>query len=324
VERLHYAGIDTIGAWSDSDVVETRKTPYTAIIHYSYASAAPKLPDPFDPMTRAELREAIREYPVAFGDDPWCIGAFVNNELHWKNDAPLLVKEVLDFTEKPTAAKAVFRDWLKAKYSDVAALNTAWQTDFSSWDDLLGRVEPKDLAKADKGDCSALATLFAEAYFRMVDEELTEVAPHILYFGSRFNAASTEVIDAAAKYVDVISTNFYGFVPDVGSYARPGKPVLISEYHFANVGGSNLGSGLRSAQDSVQQARLVEHFIRDAVKHPSIVGAHWFQWRDQNVGGRYDGENYDVGYYDVVDLPKEDLIRASRNVSDTLYQDLNQ
>jgi len=188
---------------------------------------------------------------------------------------------------------------------------------------LVKKVDAKDLAKADKGDCSALATLFAEAYFRMVDEELAEAAPHILYFGSRFNAASTEVTDAAAKYVDVISTNFYGYVPDVGAYARPGKPVLISEYHFANVGGCNLGSGLRSAQDSVQQARLLEHFIRDAVKHPSIVGAHWFQWRDQNVGGRYDGENYDVGYYDVVDLPKEDLIRTSRKVSDTLYQDLN-
>ena len=324
VERLHYTGLNTIGAWSDNNVAGTRETAYTAIIHFSYASAAPKLPDPFDAMTRAELRKAIADYPVDFANDPWCLGVFVNNELHWKNDAPALVKEVFGFSEKPTAARKAFRDWLNNKYSGLDALNAAWMTDFSSWDDLLGKVDEKDLAKADKDDCSALATLFAEAYFRMVDEELAAVAPNLLYFGCRFNAASTEVIAAAGKFVDVISTNFYGYVPNVGSYASPGKPVLISEYHFANVGGSNLGSGLRSAQDSVQQARLFESFIRDAVEHRSIVGAHWFQWRDQNAAGRYDGENYDVGYYDVVDLPKEELIRASRRASDNLYQNLNQ
>ncbi|MEX0325188.1 MAG: beta-galactosidase [Puniceicoccaceae bacterium] len=324
VKRLHYTGLNTIGAWSDNNVVETRETPYTAIIHFGYASAAAKLPDPFDPRTRTELRKAIEQYRIDFANDPWCLGVFVNNELHWQNDAPRLVKVVLGFTEKETAAKRAFQDWLKNKYSDLDALNTVWKTDFSNWNDLLGKVDGKDLAKADKADCSALATLFAETYFGMVDEELAAVAPNMLYFGSRFNAGSNEVIHAAAKYVDVISANFYGYVPDVGAYASPGKPVLISEYHFANVGGCNLGSGLRSAQDSVQQARLFKSFIRDAVNHKSIVGAHWFQWRDQNVGGRYDGENYDVGYFDVADLPKEDLIRASREVSDSLYEDLKQ
>ena len=324
VERLHMSGLNTIGAWSDSDVVAARETPYTAIIHYVYASAAPKLPDPFDPETRAGLRKALREYPVDFGNDPWCLGAFVNNELHWKNTAHLLVEEVFGYSDKETAAKVVFRDWLRNKYSCLDKLNAAWRTDFYRWDDLLGKVDKKRLAHANGQDCSSLATLFAEAYFRMVDEELAEVAPNILYFGSRFNAGSTEVVQAAGKFVDVVSVNFYGYVPNVGGYASAGKPVIISEYHFANVGGSNLGSGLRSAQDAVQQARLLESFIRDAVNHPSIVGAHWFQWRDQNVGGRYDGENYDVGYFDVADLPKAELIRATRRVSDTLYQDLNQ
>jgi len=53
-----------------------------------------------------------------------------------------------------------------------------------------------------------------------------------------------------------------------------------------------------------------------------IVGAHWFQWHDQSVIGRWDGENYDIGFFDAVDKPNYSLIRAAESFGRTLYTDI--
>jgi len=319
---LKYCNLNTIGAWSDNEIVAKKEVPYTAMIHYVYAFAAEKLPDPFDPETRAGLRKAIEEYPVPFKDDPWCLGAFVNNELHWGNSSPLVVASILGYEMENTAAKKVFRDWLKNKYSTISALNTAWNTPFTDWDDLLKVVEKDVLKKADSADCAALTTLFSEAFFKLVDEELERFSPGTLYLSCRFHSGSPDVLQAAAKYADVISANIYWYIPHLNTFGNTDKPVLISEFHFVNVTGSNLGSGLRSAQDSVQQGRLFKAFMAEAVDHPKVIGAHWFLWRDQPIGGRYDGENYDTGFFDVADIPNEDLIRAAEEYGRNLYESI--
>ncbi len=322
IKRLQYCNLNTIGAWSDDEIVARKKVPYTAMIHYVYAFAAEKLPDPFDPETRAGLRKAMEEYPVPFKDDPWCLGAFVNNELHWENSSTLVVASILGYETENTEARKVFRDWLKNKYSTIPALNAAWNTPFADWDDLLKVIEKDVLKKADPTDCAALTTLFAEAFFKMVDEELERFSPGTLYLACRFHSGSPEVLQAAAKYADVISANIYWYTPHLGSFGNTDKPVLISEFHFVNVMGNNLGSGLRSAQDSVQQGRLFKAFMAEAVDHPQVIGAHWFLWRDQPIGGRYDGENYDTGFFDVADIPNEDLIRATEEFGRNLYDSI--
>ena len=57
-------------------------------------------------------------------------------------------------------------------------------------------------------------------------------------------------------------------------------------------------------------------------ENPQIIGAHWFPWRDQNAGGLYDGENYDIGFFDVADIPNEDLIRTAEEYGRNLYNSI--
>lgn len=322
IKRLQYCNINTIGAWSDDEIAAQKKIPYTLMIHYEYAFAAEKLPDPFDPETRAGLRKSIEEYPVDFKNDPWCLGAFVNNELHWLNDSRELVATILSYEQESTEVKKVFQGWLKEKYTTVAALNKAWKMQLIAWDDLLKATDKSMFTKAARSDCSALITLFAETFFKMVKDELNDYSGGLLYLGCRFHAGSNDVLNAAAKYADVISTNVYWYRPHLGRYDSLGKPVLITEFHFANIAGNNLGSGLRSAQNAVQQGRLFGAYISAAVEHPKVIGAHWFQWRDQNAAGRYDGENYDVGFFDVADIPNQDLIRAVEKTGRSLYNSI--
>jgi hypothetical protein len=50
------------------------------------------------------------------------------------------------------------------------------------------------------------------------------------------------------------------------------------------------------------------------------VGTHWFQYRDQAVSGRFDGENCQVGFVDICDTPYWNTVEASRSVGYDLYE----
>jgi hypothetical protein len=317
--RVRYSGINTLAAWSASSIRASARMPYTAMIHFTGPSALPGLPDPFDPLSRAALRRALRSYPLDFKDDPYCLGVFINNELHWSGNASSLITGLLTGSDQPSAAKRAVRDWLQATYGSLAAFNAAWHLELADWDALLGGLAGSNLKSAPVADCAALALLFADQYYRLAAEELDAYAPDVLDLGSRFHVSCPQVIQAAAKYVDVISANVYQYDPVISAFGRHGKPVIIAEFHFGNLTGNTLGSGLRSAQDATQQARLLAHYLEQALSDPAVVGAHWFQWRDQSVGGRPDGENYAIGLFDVGDMPNIPLIEAFAELGRNLY-----
>jgi len=54
---------------------------------------------------------------------------------------------------------------------------------------------------------------------------------------------------------------------------------------------------------------------------PSI-GTHWFEWIDEPVTGRFDGENYNVGFVDVPDRPYDKLVAAAKVTHARLF-DIN-
>ena len=54
-----------------------------------------------------------------------------------------------------------------------------------------------------------------------------------------------------------------------------------------------------------------------------FVGCHWFQYRDQPLLGRGDGEAYQIGFVDVCDRPYPELCRAARMVGETMYRKRN-
>ena len=47
------------------------------------------------------------------------------------------------------------------------------------------------------------------------------------------------------------------------------------------------------------------------------MGTHWFQWWDQPSTGRFDGENYNIGFVNVTDQPYEEFIEGLRPITDS-------
>ena len=167
----------------------------------------------------------------------------------------------------------------------------------------------------------------AEVYYGIVREEVKRVAPNKLYLGSRLHGhdqphgSKPHLVAAAAKHCDVVSINRYRFSPaDLRMLDGVDVPLIIGEFHFGALDRGMIHPGLRGVSSQAQRAHAYVHYLTQALKHPNIVGAHWFQYREQNITGRGDGENYQIGFVDICDTPYPEIVDASRRIGRRLYE----
>ena len=164
-----------------------------------------------------------------------------------------------------------------------------------------------------------------ERYFKVIEDAFREIAPDVLYLGCRF-ASGDEMggkvaWQAAARHCDVLSANRYQVSACVPQQADGlDKPVLIGEFHFGALDRGCFHPGLVPVNDQVERAAAYKAYVRAALDDPRIVGAHWFEWRDQPLAGRsLDGENYQIGFVDVCDTPYPEMVAASRELAREMY-----
>lgn len=315
--RLKSWNINTIANWSNEDVIRTRRTPYTAVIHTQYGHF---IQDPFSPDFRKGIETSVAASTAA--NDEWCIGYFVDNELGWGDPIYLAT---LALKGRYPYAKEEFRRRLIEKYASLQELNAAWGSHFSTWDEWMQSDSVYAGAREDLTDCTRH---MAHAYFRTIKQALKAKAPHKLYLGCRFNYGDYAgnpyqqwIVDIAAKYCDVVSFNRYTY----SAYSlRPSRgldfPMIIGEYHFGGLDRGLLHGGLRYGGSQANRADLYKHYVQDAVMNPYLLGTHWFQYNDQAVTGRGDGENYQIGFINVYDAPNPELVRAARSVGESMYE----
>ena len=324
LRRLRSWGWNTIANWSDPDVYERRQIPYTGTIHFHSKPIEGsrgywgKFPDPFDKSFRAGLERALQAPSVrtAIGD-PWCLGFFVHNELSWGNHAHELGQAALASPmDQPARAAAIAA--LKQKYTDLTALNLSWGTSWSHWEEV-GQGDFPTNSRV-RSDLEQLTSRIAEEYFRVVSEVLHARAPGQLYLGCRFAWRNDAAVRAAAKFCDVISFNSYTETLD-GLRLPEGvdKPVIIGEFHFGALDRGMFHTGLRSARDQAERAQKFARYVRSGLRHPNVVGVHWFQYWDQPTTGRADGENYQIGLVDIADTPYPEMREAARMLARELY-----
>ena len=330
--RLRSWGMNTIANWSEEGIYLQRKTPYTATLHTGgrriegSEGTWGKFPDPFDPGFREALRTDMAAEKGKSAGDPWCIGYFVDNELSWGDEAALASATLASPADQP--AKRALVDGLKAKHADIGKLNTAWGTAYASWNALLDtRSVPPGAAVRE--DLIQFNRRLAETYFRVCREAVKEAAPNNLYLGCRFDfhfypaeePGYDWLVRIAGQFCDVISFNRYRFsARDLMPPKGVDKPVMIGEFHFGALDRGLLHTGLRSVLDQSQRGEVYASYVRSALANPFMVGTHWFQYGDQPVTGRSDGENYQIGLIDVCDRPYAETIEACRGVGYKMYE----
>lgn len=324
-DRLRSWGLNTIANWSDGGVFLLRRTPYTDNVSSRGAKLVEgsegywgKFPDVFDPSFAEALRRSMAGKRNTSANDPWCIGYFADNELGWGDEISLAIGALR--SPAGQAAKQVFLADLEARYGDIARLNETWGTSHASWDAVRESRESPDPAKA-RADLTAFYTKTAETYFRTVRDTIKAVAPNQLYLGCRFAWANDRAARAAGVFCDVVSYNLYQ--RSIADFAYPGgdRPLIIGEFHFGALDRGMFHTGLVPVENQAERAAAYRGYVLGAVRHPQIVGTHWFQWQDQPTTGRFlDEENYQIGFLDIADTPYPEMIEASRAVAREMYR----
>lgn len=320
-DRLRHWGLNTLAAWSDREATAMGRTPYTQSLHFFAPPIAPtvkKLPDAFDPVFERSVREVFAAQRGTTAEDSWCIGYFVGNELEWQGGPEIIAEVITAPASQP--GKQAFLKMLEERHQTIAQLNAAWGTDYESWSAMQASTN-KVTANGALKDFAAFNEVLADRYYRLCQEELKRAAPHKLNLGSRFHTGNPIAIRAAAKYCDVVSFNKYATsIRGLGLPDGLDRPIIVGEFHFAAWDRSFTAGGDRSRLSQVQRGDAYWYYLASALDNARVVGTHWFQYLDQPITGRGDGENWPIGFVDVTDTPYGELAGAAREVADGMYQ----
>ena len=351
--RLLQWNFNTIGSWSDLALGRQARIPYTRTIQvegdFSRLSDGSDwwsgIPDVFDPRFEQALERAVEAEAKPLKDDPYLIGYFIDNELGWGNGSATdpaaryaLAYSALrgDAGAPGSHAKRALLDLLRSRHDgSIEKLSASWKKRYRSWESLepaLGAAElPDGRVAGVAADFAAFLQLHADRYFSQVAATLRRHDPHHLYLGARFASRTPEAVQACARWCDVLSFNLYvptldsGF--DAEALRRLDKPALLTEFHFGSNDRGPFWPGLIPVAAEADRGPAYDRMLKSVLANPDFLGAHWFQYLDQAVTGRWlDGENGHLGLVAITDIPwngfVSDVRRTNRQARLTLREQL--
>ena len=341
IERMRDWGFTSFGNWVDPAFYKDSQVPYFAngwIIGdfqtlSGYKNHWGLMPDPFDPLFAERAKYTIDVIAEEVKGSPWCAGIFIDNEKSWgerEGTVPQRYGVILDALSKDAAssfAKAAFSAHLQEKYSDIEALNSAWDTHLADWEDLQRGVEFESYTESLVADLSRILEMLGEQYFIVVHNTLEKALPNHLYMGARMAnwGMPDEIIKASLTYSDVLSFNIYeeGVQPHAWDFLNEvDLPVVIGEFHIGTATDSGMfNPGIVHAANQADRARMYKAYMESVLDKDFFVGAHWFQYIDEPISGRaFDGENANIGFVTTTDIPYPELIEAVKDVTGNMYQ----
>lgn len=321
--KLISAGFNTIGNWSDHSFTQSARIPYVLPMNgfpQTEINVYRDFPDVFSPEYRQKA--AIFAAQLApYREDPFLIGYFLRNEPKWamgNNNPAFEMFRVND----PSFTKNEFVRWIMKRYPEIDSLNSAWETNFSFFTDLFDLSLKDYPSQNSREDFLEFSRIMVREYLRVISLETRKQAPDHLNLGMRYAYISSDLLYEAADLFDVFSVNGYNYPgpPDTKEiFERTGKPVLIGEFHFGALDRGLPSTGLVGVKNQRQRGKAYRYYVEQGFSRPEIIGIHYFQWMDQPVFGRFDGENYNIGFNDILYQPYKDLYDASRETGMRIY-----
>ncbi|MBQ9309206.1 MAG: beta-galactosidase [Clostridia bacterium] len=315
VSQLHRLGMNTLGNWSDPRLFG--RMPYvTSLPEFPSTSHLifRDFPDVLSPeyaQNAVRCAKALEKYQ----GDPWMIGYFLRNEPAWAFVDGLIIADEVLRDEAETHSKIGLLRFLHSRYDTVEELSDAWAHPFSSFDDLRRPIEKasafSETARQDLRDFSAL---LIDRYMRIPSDACRSVDPDHMILGMRWAWISDPLLVSGWNCFDVFSINCYAVDPtpalDRARELQVDLPVMIGEFHFGALDSGLPATGLEAVEDQKARADAYRYYVQRVAAHPQGVGCHWFQCYDQFALGRFDGENYNIGLFDITLRPYEEMSKA--------------
>jgi hypothetical protein len=319
---------NTIGNWSDRDFINAARIPYVLPLH-GFPSTGVLLYRDFPDVFSQEFRDnsvKFSDQMAVLKDDPNLIGYFLDNEPLWAFGRNNVASEMLA-SPAPSETKKRFAGWLKEKYDgDDSRFSSAWNLTAGSIESLLSKpvVDAASLSECAREDCWTFTKIMVREYLRRPSDALRKIAPNHMNLGIRYASISSDLCYEASDCFDVFSINMYLEKPDDGIIneitRRTGKPVMIGEFHHGSIDRGLPSTGIWGVASQAERGVAYRYYMEQGAALPSLVGIHLFQYNDQPVLGRFDGENYNIGLVDVCLKPYTEFTDRVREVNGGIYE----
>ena len=321
--ELRRTGFNTVANWSDWEIAKNDSMPYVRPLPNSYASL-PQIyrdfPDVFHPDFESTA-QVFAEPLKLTANDPAFIGYFLMNEPTWGFAAESPAAGMLYNTPDCFTRRAL-KDFLANRYKNDDGLRAAWNLPVTLEETASGvwkhKLTPE--AEADLADFSAI---MVDKFFGTLSKACRSVDPNHLNLGIRYYTVPPSWALMGMRHFDVFSMNCYKKRLPAEEMAYISReldmPIMIGEWHFGALDAGLPASGIGHVRDQQERGQAFRLYVEDAASKPWCVGAHYFILYDQSAVGRFDGENYNIGFLDVCNRPYEPLCQAARITHERLY-----
>jgi hypothetical protein len=274
--KITELGFNGAGCWSDVPLIrlsnQDANTPlsYTMIWNfftgYSKQKKQNNTKGPSFPVFDAEFETYCEEQAKKLEEtrnDPNLFGHFSDNELSFSDktlDEYLAVTDANDLNYKAAI------EWLKRKGVSVNSITDSIRNAF-------------------------LETV-SNRYYSVVSGSIKKHDPNHLYLGSRLHGKPKHnkgIIEAAGKYADIISINYYGQWEPARKHfsewqAWTNKPILITEFYTKgeDSGLANISGAGWTVHTQNDRGIFYENFCLSLLQMNNCVGWHWFRYMDND------------------------------------------
>jgi hypothetical protein len=245
------------------------------------------LPDVYATDFASGIDQSANQQCTPLRDDPLVLGYFIGNEPPWGGREGEVVDMIL---KGPESA-------IKTKLGEFLA----------------------------QGDTPSRRREFVvtafERYLNLINTAVKKYDPNHLNLGIRFGGKPADDVMRMGRTFDVCSINVYEYEPTKQlerAYRLTGRPILIGEFHIG-VPENGLGAGLVQAMSQTERGIGYRYYVEQALSLPYALGTHWFQWTDEPITGRMDGENYNIGFIDATGRAYPELVEAAKATHKRLY-----
>ncbi len=317
---------NTIANWSDLELGRESRIPYTRPLRDLSSLTVPKLfrdfPDVHHPGFPAACAVWAEQLQTT-RDDPAFLGYFICNEPTWAISKNCPAAGMLVNAAPGAPGRRAFTEWLRARHATDAALAAAWGEPSASFARVAeGDWSTPPASPAFVADAELFSGLMAARLFDILGAACRAVDPHHLNLGARFAHLPASWMRDAFGSFDVFSFNSYSKRPRAAAAeisALLQKPVLIGEWHFGATDAGHPAAALETVATQADRGLAYRRYLEAHAAEPWCVGAHWFTLYDQSALGRFDGEPYNCGFYDVCHREHAELGAAARASHERLY-----
>jgi hypothetical protein len=283
-QRLTAWGFNSIHYWGprSADPSTEPRVPYAQMLRgWQTRDSIMGLPDVYAEDFAQRVEESAASQLGPRKNDPYMLGYFIGNEPAWPDRESQLVDAILA--------------------GPAGEMQRRLKTHLAAGDTPERR--------------KAFVYTAFERYLEVINAAVRKHAPNHLNLGIRFGGDPHDELVNVTRGFDVFSINIYKYAPSRATldrvYELTQRPILIGEFHIG-APERGLSPGLVQAMNQEERGAAYRYYVEQCAAHPAMIGTHWFQWVDQPVTGRNDGENYNIGFIDVTDQPYAELVAAAK------------